>query len=70
MGKKIPDLRSDGDDARLQITKERELAAVGCELLVVVPDKPDVEFLRQKFRPSRCGKSIPFWYSVHVFFKL
>ena len=47
---KNSDLRSDGGDARLEITKQGGLAAVVGQLLVVVSDKPDVEVLPQKLR--------------------
>ena len=43
--KQVSDLRPDGGDARLEITKGEGLTAVGGELLVVVADKPDVKVL-------------------------
>src|SRR5262245_37385070 len=46
--KQVSDLRSDGGDARLEVTKDERLTAVGGELLVVVADKPDVKVLPQK----------------------
>jgi hypothetical protein len=42
------ELRADGTDTRLEVTKQGGLTLVGGELPVVIPDKPGLKLLGQK----------------------
>ena len=48
--KQVPDLRTNAGDTRLEVSQNRQLTAVRCDLLIGMAHKADEQLLRQELR--------------------